>query len=967
MRRLTFLVAAILGLAVALGVGYRVHARRSRDVELAQARRELEGGRAATARRRLESLAKAWPDDGEVLFRLGICEQALGRFDAADSAWSRVGPESPFAAKAATLRADDLINAGRYGEAEALLLSVLTKAGADRYEVERALIRLYRFEGRVSDVRRLLKASIPHSPDPGLDLKELWLLDNSPMPVEALGLALERADDSDDRVWLGRANHAILVGRHDDARKLLEACFLKRPDDPPLWRARLDLAVASDDASAAWDAARHIPSSDLTPRELAELRRWLIARPGGPEAETRAWVDLLEREPSHPQALERLAALAAAAGKSEDRERYQRLKMELDRDKDRFRDLLLAQNLEADAAELAEIAKRLGNEFEARAWSLLARHGRAGWAAASRSLAEASGEAAPPRIALAEALAELQPNTPSRAPELAGNSPPTPPRFTDDAEAAGLRFTYDHGASPNRLLPETMSGGVATLDYDGDGWVDIYVVQGGPLDDEPSRTREPGRLFRNRGDGTFEDVTEPSGIAALPRSYDLGATVGDYDNDGDPDLFVSRLRSYLLIRNRGDGTFEDATEESGLAGLRHNPTSAAFADLDGDGDLDLYVCHYMVYDPAHPVQCKNERGEFFYCDPSRVEAAPDRLFRNDGGRFVDVTDESGIVDREGRGLGVVAADLDDDGRTDLYVANDGTANYLFRNLGGFKFEEVGLTSGVAGSGEGGYQASMGVACGDLDRDGLLDLVVTNFYGECSTLYRNLGHGLFTDWTGPSRLGPATRYLLGFGTSFLDYDNDGRIDLATTYGHVNDNRPFYPYAMPSQLLAGTDDGRLVDVSTAAGPPWTLPRVGRGLAVADLDNDGREDLLILPQGETLAYFHNRTAGGHSLTLHLVGNSSNRDAVGARVTVLADGLRQVAERFGGGSYQSAGDFRLHFGLGPSRRVEQIDVRWPSGRVDHFKGLEADAAYRLTEGNSTPSLLPKKGTSADDADGRR
>ncbi len=224
----------------------------------------------------------------------------------------------------------------------------------------------------------------------------------------------------------------------------------------------------------------------------------------------------------------------------------------------------------------------------------------------------------------------------------------------------------------------------------------------------------------------------------------MGVAVGDYDNDGDPDLFVTRIDAYALYRNRGDGTFEDATAEAGLAGRRDNPTSAALADLDGDRDLDLYVCHYMIWDPTHPPTCRNERGEYFYCDPSKVEPAPDHAFRNDGGRFVDVTAESGLAETGGRGLGVVAADLDDDHRIDLYVANDGTANYLFRNKGGFRFEEVALEAGVAGSASGGYQAGMGVACGDLDGDGRPDLLVTNFYGEGTTYYQNLGQGLFAD-------------------------------------------------------------------------------------------------------------------------------------------------------------------------------------------------------------------------------
>ncbi len=487
------------------------------------------------------------------------------------------------------------------------------------------------------------------------------------------------------------------------------------------------------------------------------------------------------------------------------------------------------------------------------------------------------------------------------------------------------------------------------------------MVQGGPILNDPTAAPIPNgdRLFRNQRDGTFRDVTDVSKLSTFARDYGMGVTVGDYDGDGRPDLFVSRLRSYALYGNNGDGTFRDDTARAGLAGRRDYPSSAAFADLDGDGDLDLYVCHYMIWDDAHPVVCPDDKGGYLSCDPSKVERAPDHVFRNDGGRFVDVTKEAGFTDPDGRGLGVVASDLDGDGKIDLYVANDGTANYLFRNLGGFKFEEIGHAAGVAAGPEGGYQASMGIALGDFDGDGLPDLAVTNFYAESSTLYRNLGDGLFRDQTSASGLGAATRYLLGFGTAFADVDHDGRPDLLTVNGHVNDTRPSYPYAMPSQLLLNRPGDRFVDASSRAGAPWGVARVGRGLAVADLDNDGRLDALVLSQNDPLAYFHNHgpssTAPGRSLTLWLEGAppGSNRDAIGARVEIVAAGRPQVAWRLGGGSYQSAGDPRLHFGLGTATTVDTIDVRWPSGRVEHFGPFPAGEGLRLREG-STPAPLP-------------
>ncbi len=464
----------------------------------------------------------------------------------------------------------------------------------------------------------------------------------------------------------------------------------------------------------------------------------------------------------------------------------------------------------------------------------------------------------------------------------AGSFGASTPRFRDDAESVGLRFRFDNGQTPEHLLPETMSGSVGLIDYDGDGWLDVYCVQGGPLN---SASGPPGqavdqkdRLFRNRGDGTFQDATAETGLQVLlqERGYGLGVAVGDYDNDGLPDLFLTRLRSYVLLRNRDGRTFEDVTELAGLAGPRDYPTSAAFADLDNDGRLDLCICHYMRWDPEHPRLCQNDKGEYFYCDPSTVEPAPDHVFRNLGGRFTEVTGPAGFVDPGGRGLGVVATDVNGDNLVDLFVSNDGTANYLFLNKGGFHFEESALTSGVAGNAGGGYQAGMGVACGDLDGDGLPDLMVNNFYGEGTTLYRNLGQDLFTDASGATGLGLASRYLLGFGIGLVDVANRGRLDVLITNGHLNDNRPYYPYALPSRLYEnrpGNGGFKLVDVSDQAGPPLQVARVGRGLAAGDLDNDGRVDALILAQNEPLAYFHNLTENpGHFVTLRLEGTASS-----------------------------------------------------------------------------------------------
>jgi enediyne biosynthesis protein E4 len=370
------------------------------------------------------------------------------------------------------------------------------------------------------------------------------------------------------------------------------------------------------------------------------------------------------------------------------------------------------------------------------------------------------------------------------------------------------------------------------------------------------------------------------------------------------------------------------------------------------------VCHYLRWDENDTRVCSSpDDPSKYHCSPLSFPACPDHVFRNDGGQFVDVTADSGLLEREGRGLGVVAADLDGDDRIDLFVANDMSANYLFRNKGGFQFEEVGVIAGTAASADGAYKAGMGVACGDLDGDGKIDLAVTNYYGESTTFFHNLGERMFADHSDAIGLSAPTRLLLGFGIAFCDLDNDGRLDVLSANGHVIDPRPRFPWMMPLQALCMSPAGRLVDVSARAGDLFQHNHLGRGLAAGDLDNDGQIDALAVCQNEPAVYLHNLThpdSTGHFLVLQLEGTKSNRDAVGAAVTVQCGDRRWVAMRYGGGSYQSANDPRFHFGLGPATKVDRIEVRWPTGKLDHYSGLDIDTGYLLREGQSVAQPLP-------------
>ena len=945
--------------------GWLIVAARRFETGLAEVRRLMDADRFGEARQRLIHLPSAWSNDPEVAYRLGVCAHAGGDIPAALAAWSRVDLRSDWGVRAGLARAQTLVgDLGRFRDAEAILEGLLRHGGPARDEVRHTLSELYFWEGRRDAVRRLIEQAGRSATDPVIDLRDHWRVDSSVTLIEHVRWEVERAAKlapEDDRVWLAMASLALQTGRCDEAASWLDRCAARRPEDPAVWRAQLERAHAVGDLAGVRRALTHLPADLFTAAERLGLRAWLAAH-RDPESERRALEQLIAIAPGDIEALDRLASLEWDAGRTEAARVYRLRKAKLDAAKDRYR-LLMDDRLTPDRfVELAGLAETLGRDFEAQGWWMLRARFAPGDRSASEALSRLQQRPSPPRpargVTLAELFADIDPELrvhTDRAEPSRASATGRLPRFVDRAETAGLRFVFDNGRSPLLQIPETTAGGVGLLDYDGDGRLDVYVLQGGVFPPDPARPHTGDRLFRNRGDGTFEDATERSGIARMKRGFGHGVTVGDFDNDGHPDLFLTRWRSYALYRNRGDGTFVDVTERAGLGGDRDWPTSAAFADLDNDGDLDLYVCHYAVWDAEHPHLCYGAppRREVIGCNPRVVEAIQDHVFRNDHGRFTDVTASAGLLEHEGRGLGVVAADLDDDRRVDLFVANDQSANYLYLNRGGFGFEEVAQAAGVACNASGAFQAGMGTALGDLDGDGRPDLFVTNFYGESTTFFRNLGSGMFGDQTVAVGLAGPSRFLLGFGIVAFDANNDGWLDLATANGHVNDDRPDYPYAMPASLLIGGREGRLTDVTPAAGDSWTVPRVARGLAVGDLDNDGRLDVLILSQQSPLAYLHNQTAGGHFVTFLLEGTRSNRDAIGAVVTVTAGGRPRRAWRYGGGSYQSASDPRIHFGL-DGDPIEGVEVRWPSGRVDRFAALKVDRGYRLREGETAPALLP-------------
>ena len=532
------------------------------------------------------------------------------------------------------------------------------------------------------------------------------------------------------------------------------------------------------------------------------------------------------------------------------------------------------------------------------------------------------------------------------------------PQFVDAAVQAGITFRHTNGASPDKHLVETMGSGGLFFDYDGDGWIDIFIVDGGSLADVSVARRARHRLYHNSGAGAFVDVTERSGIRH--REYGMGACAGDVDGDGHPDLYITNDGPNVLYRNRGDGTFVDVTEVARVGEPRWS-AGCAFADLDRDGDLDLWVVNYVNADRAHNPFCGDARaGVRFYCHPLRYDPLPNTVYRNDGkGIFTDVSAASGVGSLRANGLGVVVTDYDSDGLPDVFVANDTMPNFLFRNTGNLRFAETGLASGIAVAADGKARAGMGIDTGDYDGDGRLDLVITNLDFEMHTVHRGLERGLFAYTAIESGVGYPTLPFVGFGVAFLDFDNDAQLDIAIANGHILDNAPQFragsTYAQRKLLFRNGTMRRFTEVGRLSGPAFAAMRVARGLATGDIDNDGDLDLLVTNNGQAAELLRNDGGNrGNALVVALRGSAGNTDAIGARIR-LTSGLRtQIRDIKAGTSYLSQNDLRAHFGLGGATAVERIEVLWPSGRTESVADVPANQIIDIEEGRGVVARRP-------------
>jgi hypothetical protein len=545
----------------------------------------------------------------------------------------------------------------------------------------------------------------------------------------------------------------------------------------------------------------------------------------------------------------------------------------------------------------------------------------------------------------------------------AGNRRASAIQFKDITQAAGIRFIHNTGAFGKKYLPETLGPGCAFIDYDNDGWPDILLMNGM---DWPGHRQHTStlKLYRNNRDGTFRDVTHQAGLDI--ELYGLGAAVGDYDNDGFDDIFITALGQSHLMRNNGNGTFTDVTKTAGLWGVNEFSTSAAWVDYDRDGRLDLVVVNYVQWSPQTDLYCTLDGKTKSYCTPESYKGTSTRLWRNRGdGTFEDATKKAGMWDPTSKSLGIAILDYDQDGWPDVLIANDTQPNKLYRNNGNGTFTERGVLAGIAFSEDGIARAGMGTDAADYDRSGFPSVIISNFSNQMLSLYHNEGKGLFVDEAPRSEVGRATLLSLGFACFFFDYDLDGWLDIFVADGHLDAQiervQPRVRYSEPPHMFRNLGDGNFQEVTNSLGQGFSSPRVARSAAYADIDNDGDLDLLVTTNGGPAVLLRNDGGTNNSLRVRLVGTRSNRDGIGTVVTITANGQSQAQMLRSGSGYLSSHELCLTFGLGHQTQADKIEIRWPSGQIDRLTNLRAGNTVTIKEAAGivfTRPYLKKQGT---------
>jgi enediyne biosynthesis protein E4 len=560
-----------------------------------------------------------------------------------------------------------------------------------------------------------------------------------------------------------------------------------------------------------------------------------------------------------------------------------------------------------------------------------------------------AGDQAGPAIAAASNSA-----TPATVPSPSPAEPPqyVPVEFTDATSEAGIRFRHNNGVFGKKYLPETNGSGGAFIDYDNDGWQDVLFINSMDFDEAPKRRRSVMALYHNNQNGTFTDVTAQAGLARP--IYGQGVAIGDYDNDGRDDIFVTALGQNRLFRNLGNGKFADATAKAGLLGPEYFSSSAAFVDYDRDGKLDLFVCNYVQWSPEKDQFCSLDGSNKSYCTPEKYEGQNSRLYRNTGGKFIDVTEKAGLIENPaGKSLGVTILDYNEDGWPDIFVANDTQPNKLWKNSGDGTFTDEALVAGVAFNAEGKARGGMGTDAIDLDGSGLPSIIVGNFSNEMLAIFRNQGNGLFIDEAPSTNVGRDTLLSLTFGAFFFDYDLDGLPDIFMANGHVADDinkvQPKITYAQRPQLFRNEGRRKFAEVSRRAGKPFGKAIVARGAAYGDYDNDGDPDMMITTNGGP-AYLLRNDGGNQNrfVKFKTIGTKSNRDGIGAKITIYpAGGAKQRRMVRSGLSYCSQSELPVTFGLGRIEKIERVEIEWPTGKVEKLTNVAVNQLHVIKEGS--------------------
>lgn len=950
----------------------------AREVDrlLRRAEAAAERGDSRLATRLFDDLLEIDRDHAQGLLYRGQLAREAGDDKAAAEYWARIPDKPPqFGAVARFLEGVLCVDQGRAREAEKLLRRSI-RLNPEYLAPRDRLVRLYVVQMRRDDVRRELLEIRRLRP---WDIYELVLFTVADERISDLkdGIAHTRrfvaSDAGDIPSLLALGRYLMENEQLAEAEKLLAASIRRRPEESRirgLWAESLLRQNKPQAAAAALaGAAAHASGGRSPAAEFWRSCGWYWKENQNWKRAAECFGEGVRQDPENLALRQQLGLAQRRAGDEANAQQNLKRAELLDRMmrqayRIRRREERLEQMLLPILVEIGGLLTVLDRPAEAVWWYEEALSVDPNSKEAKDGLAQATLAAQKSRqgpIATPDALvsAGVGERWPMLLPEGAGASSaagaptsgtPMAPgstaiRLKDHGAAAGLDHQFFSGQTGLKYLVESMGGGVAVIDYDRDRWPDLYFTQGSKLPFDPNEPTHFDQIYRHTGDGRYVNVTANAGIVE-PR-YGQGVAAGDYDNDGFTDIFVSNFGRNVLYRNNGDGTFTDITEGSGITGEKWS-ASAAFADLDRDGDLDLFVARYV--DSLRV--CRGENGQIATCDPQNFGAEHDSVYLNRGdGGFSEISEAAGILVPQGKGLGVVVADFNEDQWPDIYVANDGTPNFMFQNRGGSegpRFDSVGLLSGTAVSEAGQAQGSMGIACADLTEDGLLDLYVTNFYLETFTLYVNQGEMMFLDATRTSGLAAPTRQMVGWSVQAIDFNLDGRPELVLGNGHIDDHRARgEPWKMRPQLFRADGGGKFTDVSQQGGDYFQGEYLGRGLARLDWDRDGVGDCVVVHQDHPVALLSNESMpDGKRLAIELVGRESNREAINARIRVTAGGRTQTLEICGGDGFFSSNEKRQYVGLGAAAAVDELEVRWPTGKVQRWKNLPVDRELILVEG---------------------